>query len=206
MFGWCMWQIMHWLVGTERVSVCLSGWPGSVLLMVGSTVCVRPSWPNFAYSARVPRVAVVRVHDVARRAARVAVVAGLIVGADEPGERIVEARLGDVDHRHRDARARARAAVRLAEVGPARLLDPLQLAGRVRQAGLREQVRDVAAAALEHAEDVAGLERFPGRQRIELRQDARDRRCVDQVIRESSGPSARPPRRRGRTPRRGCSA
>ena len=45
-----MWQIMHWLVGTERVSVCVSGWPDSVLLIVGSTVCVRPSWPNFAYT------------------------------------------------------------------------------------------------------------------------------------------------------------
>src|SRR6185369_13808504 len=125
---------------------------------------------------RMPWIAVVRIHDVTRRAARVAVVAGLIVGADEPGERIVESRLGDVDHRHRDARARARSAVGLTEVRPARLFDSLQLTVRVRQTSLWEQVRDVAAAALEHAEDVAGLERLPRRQRIELRQDARDGR------------------------------
>ncbi len=27
MFGWCMWQTMHWLVGIARVKLCFSGWP-----------------------------------------------------------------------------------------------------------------------------------------------------------------------------------
>jgi hypothetical protein len=112
----------------------------------------------------------------------VPIVARLIVGADEPGVRIVEARLGDVDDRHRNARTRARTAIRLTEIGPPRLLDPLQLAVRVRQASLGEEIRDVAPAALEHAEDVAGLERLPIRQRIDLRHDARDRRRVHEGI------------------------
>ena len=88
--------------------------------------------------AGVPGIAVVGVDDVAGGAARVAVVARLIVGAHEPGERVVQPRLGDVEHRHGDARAGAGAAVGLPEVGAARLLEPLQQAGAVRQPGLRE--------------------------------------------------------------------
>ncbi len=34
----CMWHVMHWLDGIERVNVCFSGWPGSVLEIVGSLV------------------------------------------------------------------------------------------------------------------------------------------------------------------------
>ena len=38
MFGWCMWQTMHWLVGIARVNVCCSGWPDLFFGIVGSTV------------------------------------------------------------------------------------------------------------------------------------------------------------------------
>src|SRR6266446_10152743 len=88
----------------------------------------------FRVRPRVPRVAVVGVHGVARAAAGRAVVAGLLVGAEEPQVRIVQARLGDVDERHRYAAARRRAAVRLADVGPAGLVELLQRSARVRQA------------------------------------------------------------------------
>ncbi len=117
-------------------------------------------------------VAVVGIDDVTRGAAGIAIVARVVVRAHEPGEGIVEPRLGDVEDRDRDAQARAGAAVRLADVGPARLLDALELAVRVRQADLGEGAIDVAAAALEHAEDVGGRIILPRRQRIDLRDDA----------------------------------
>ena len=75
--------------------------------------------------------------------------------------------------RHGDARAGAGAAVGLPDVGASRLVEQLQLAQRVRQADLGEQVADDAAAALEHAEDVARRHRLPRRQRIELRRGCR---------------------------------
>ncbi len=121
--------------------------------------------------ARVLRVAVVRVHDVAGGAAGRAIIAGLVVGAEEPGERIVEPRLVDVEHGHGDARAGAGAAVALADVGPARLLEPLDLAGGVRQSGLGEEIREIAAAVLEHAEDVGRSQVLPARQRIQALDD-----------------------------------
>ena len=44
-----MWQLMHWLEGTERVSWCVMGWPRSRLLMVGSAEKLRPWWPYLEY-------------------------------------------------------------------------------------------------------------------------------------------------------------
>ncbi len=67
--------------------------------------------------------------------------------------------------------ARARTAVRLPDVRPARLVQLLQEAGAVRQADFGELARDHPAAALEHAEDVGRRNRLPGRQRVELRED-----------------------------------
>ncbi len=93
-------------------------------------------------------------------------------------------RLGDVDHRHGDAAAGARAAIRLADVGAPRLVELLQVVGDVRQPDLRKLRRDHAAAALEHAEDVGGRNRLPGGQRIEARQDAlvrHERRRRDRI-------------------------
>src|SRR5690242_5548503 len=115
-----MWHTMHWDDGMARVNSWRIGWPGSPFGMVGS------------------RVAVVPVHHVAGAAARGAVVARLVVGALEPEVRVVQARLGDVDDRHRYAAAGARAAVRLADVGASGLVELLQRAGVVGQADLGE--------------------------------------------------------------------
>src|SRR5687767_12998477 len=94
MLGWCMLQTMHWLA---RIAV-------------------------LRIRARVARIAIVRVHDVAGGAARGAIVASLIVAAQEPGERIVQARLVDVEHGNGDARTGAGAAIGLLEIRPAGLL------------------------------------------------------------------------------------
>ncbi len=121
---------------------------------------------------RMERVAIVRVDDVAAGAARRTIVAGVVVRAHEPDERIVQARLVDVQHRNRYAIAGARAAIGLFQIRPAGFLELLQLARFVGQADFRKQRADVAAAALEHAEDVRDRRRFPTRQRRDLRQDA----------------------------------
>ena len=120
----------------------------------------------------VPRIAVVGVDHVTAGAAGRAIVARLLVGAEEPHMWVVQPRLVEVEHRHRDPEAGGRAPVRLAEVGPARLLQPLNVAADIGQADLRKQVEDVAAAALEHPEDVARRDHLPGRQRRERGQDA----------------------------------
>ena len=116
-------------------------------------------------------ITVVRVHGVAARATGGAIVARLFVGAEEPHVRIVEPGLRDVDDRHRDAQSRARATDRLADVRSAGLVEFLQRAGDVRQADLRELRLDDAPAALEHAEDVRGRQRFPRGQRKQLGDD-----------------------------------
>ena len=95
-------------------------------------------------------------------------VARLIVGADEPRQRIVESRLGDIDHRHGDACAGARPAIGLTEVRPAGLLQPLDRARRIGQPGLGESRIDHPSAAFEHAEDISRRGHLPGRQRVEL--------------------------------------
>jgi hypothetical protein len=43
MFGWCMWQIMHWLVGIAREKACFKGCPLRSFGIVGSTVWDRPA-------------------------------------------------------------------------------------------------------------------------------------------------------------------
>jgi hypothetical protein len=155
----------------------------------------------------VPRLAVVGIDHVAGGAARMAVVARLVVGAHEPGEGIVEAGLVDVEDRDRDAQAGAGAAVRLLEIGPARLLEPLDDAVGVGQADFGELVADVAPAALEHAEDVARRDHVPARQRIERRQRAARLLLGSQLARRACrARRSSPARRRGYRPRRGCSS
>ena len=126
----------------------------------------------FGIDQAVARFAVIGIDDMARRAARGAIITRLIVGAHLPQERIVQAGLVDVQHRNRDAQAGAGAAVRLLEVGTARLFQTLDDADAVGQADFREGRVDVSAAALEHAEDVARRNNVPGRQRIHDRQRA----------------------------------
>ena len=118
------------------------------------------------------RIAVVGVDHVAAGATGRAIVARLLVGAEEPHERIVQARLRDVDERHRNASACAGTAVGLLDIGTPRLLEQLQLAGAVRYPDFGKLAADNATAALEHTEDVARRNCFPRRQRIQLRQHA----------------------------------
>src|ERR1700743_1068060 len=95
-----MWQIMHWLVGISRVNSCLSGCPDSLCGMVGSGCWDMPRVPKWALLCGVELVAVVGIDHVAARAARRAIVARIVVGAHQPDERVVQARLGDVQHRN----------------------------------------------------------------------------------------------------------
>ena len=120
----------------------------------------------------VARFAVIGVDNVAACAARMAVIARLVVRAHEPCEGVVEAGLVDVERRDRDAQTRAGATVRLLEVGATRLFQPLYLASRAGQADFRELRVDGAPAALEHAEDVCGRDDVPCGQRVKLFEDA----------------------------------
>ena len=94
--------------------------------------------------------------------------------------------------------AGAGAAVRLADVGPSRLLQALRSTERIGQADLRELGADVAPAALEDAEDIAGREDVPGRQGMELGQDPARRLAAVHVRRLHDGPASRDRRGFGR--------
>ncbi len=78
----------------------------------------------------------------------------------------------DVDQRYRDASACSRATIRLADIGPAGFLKPLNLSNRVGDAGLGEQRQNITAAAFKNTEDVARFDGLPGGQRIETRKNA----------------------------------
>ncbi len=119
-----------------------------------------------------PRITIVRIDYMTGRAARRAIVARLVVGAEEPGERVIEPRLVDVDQRHGDARTGTGATIRLTDVGSARFLETLDLPDDVGHARLRKQVGDIPAAFLEDSEDIPRLDGAPGRQREQGRQDA----------------------------------
>jgi len=113
-------------------------------------------------------VAVVAIDDMAAGAARIAVVARVVVSSEKPHRRVVEAGLGDIEHRDRHPQPRRRPAVRLPQIGPSRLVELLDFAGRVGVADLREDRVDDPSAALEHAEDVARRDGLPRRQRDEF--------------------------------------
>ena len=104
---------------------------------------------------------------MAPRTARMAIIARLVVGPDEPHVRIVEPRLLQVEDRDRDAQPGAGAAARLLEIGAPGLLEPLDRAGRIGEADLGKLRADIAPAALEHAEHVTRRGHLPGRQGIE---------------------------------------
>src|SRR6266498_708275 len=115
-------------------------------------------------AAGVRGIAVVRVDDVAGRAAAGAVVAGMIVRAEEGEVRIVEPRLHQVDERGSDAQSRAAAAIAEADVGTP---------GLVLSFGVADLRRDGVvgdAAALEGAEVLARLRDLPVRRRDEERE------------------------------------
>ncbi len=109
----------------------------------------------------------------------------------------------DVEHGDRDAQARAGTAVRLFEVGAPRLLEPLDAARRVGQADFGELRVDVAPAALEDAEDIAGRQHAPARQRIHFRERAALFLFVGQYLVETEARLARFLIFLGGQPRRG---
>src|SRR5205085_8713450 len=86
--------------------------------------------------------ATIRMDDMAAGAARVAVVARIVVRSEEPHVRIVEPRLQDVEDRNRHPQPGRGAAVRLLQIRTSRLVEKLNLAGRVRVADLGEQRLD----------------------------------------------------------------
>ena len=118
------------------------------------------------------RLAVVGIDHMAAAAAGAAIIARLIIGAHEPHERVVQPRFVDVQHWNGDAQPGARPPVALLQIGPPRLLQPLNAAGGIGQANLGKLRADAAPAALEHPEDVAGGNDVPARQRIERCQRA----------------------------------
>ena len=112
--------------------------------------------------AGVDRRAVVGVDDVAGGAAAGAIVAGVIVGAEEVERRIEQARFLQADEDGIGAVLGAEAAV--AQAGA-------RLAGIFQRSGNADLGAE-AAAALEDAQDVARLADLEARQRIEERHDA----------------------------------
>ena len=158
----CMWQTMHWLVGIELVNVCEIGWPDSFFGIIGSVVLRAAVVASRGVLLRVDARAIVGVDDVAGGAAAGAVVARLIVGAEQVERRIQQPRLLQADEHRIGAVERAEAAIAETAGGTARFLVGIGHADLERP----------AAAALEDAQDVAGLRQLPAEQRLEERQDA----------------------------------
>jgi len=78
----------------------------------------------------------------------------------------------DIEHRNGDTQAGAGTAIGLLEIGATGLFQPLDDAADVGQANLGELGIDIAAAALEHTENIARRHRVPGRQGVKDRQRA----------------------------------
>ena len=119
-----------------------------------------------------PFVTVIRVDDMATCTARRSIVTRLIIGAHEPGERIVQASFVNIDQRHGDTAAGTRTTIGLSCVGFARLFESLDLSQHIGQAGFRKQVGQISAAVLEHAEHIGRLDAFPGWQWKQAGNDA----------------------------------
>ena len=83
---------MHWLVGMERVNSCLIGWPDSLLRNGGIDLRAVRLVAVLRVGAGVHRRPVVRVNHVAGRAAAVAIIARMIVGAGQRQNRIEQTR------------------------------------------------------------------------------------------------------------------
>jgi len=113
------------------------------------------------------RVAVVGVYDVAAGATGAAIVAGLVVGSQEPHHRIVERDFCRFEQRDGYASARAGGSIRLMNVRVAGWVQLLE-AAQVRQGRFRgETISQGDAAALEHSKHIGGSAGFPCGQRQE---------------------------------------
>ncbi len=103
------------------------------------------------------RRTVVRIDDMAARAAAAAIVARLIVRAGKREERIEQPRLLKAEKNRISTEPGAKAAVAQLHVGPARLLVLRRIAN----------LAFLPAAALEYSQYVAGLRDFPSRKRVQ---------------------------------------
>ena len=101
---------MHWLDGIERVNWCVIGWPRSRLVDRRVGAEAQALVAVLRVPAGVGRRAVVGVNGVAGRAAAGAVVAGVIVRAEEAQQRIVEPRFLQAEEHGVGAQERAVAA------------------------------------------------------------------------------------------------
>ena len=111
---------------------------------------------------------VIGIDHVAARAAARAIIAGLIVGAGKPRQRIQQARLLQAQKNRIGAKLCAETAAAELDVRPAGIFLPLRIA-------------DLAfrpAAALEDAQYVAGLRNLPALERRHFRQDAVHARLI----------------------------
>ena len=104
----------HALAGRDAVRKrCSIGWPDSSLGMVGSGLPPAvPRLPNLAYGPRMDRRTVIGIEHVAGRAAAGAIVAGMIVGAEEIERRIEQSRFLQTDEHRVSAVLGAEAASR----------------------------------------------------------------------------------------------
>ena len=159
--GW-MWQTMHWLDGIERVNSWRMGWPDSFARNRGIGRSAEAAIAEWRVLRGMRRRAIVRINDVAGRAAAGAIIAGLIVGARQGKQRIEQARFLQAEKNRIGAQLRAESARAEFVVG---------LAGIVGAHGLADFAFR-AAAAFEHAQHVAGLRNFPAFERRDFRQHA----------------------------------
>ena len=126
----------------------------------------------FRIDEAVARLAVIGIDHMARGAAGMAVIARLIIGAKEPGERIVQSRLVNIEHRDRHAQTCSGPAIGLLEIRATRLFQTLDLSRRIGNANFGELRVDRAPTALKHAEHISGRQHMPSGQRIHRRNRA----------------------------------
>ncbi len=102
--GWT-WQTMHWLVGIRSSNLCWIGCPGWSLRIVGSTYLTHSSRLGrrrspvavLGQETAGDRTAIVRIQHVTGAATTAAIVAGVIVGAEEVQRRVEQTCLGQAD-------------------------------------------------------------------------------------------------------------
>ena len=78
-----------------------------------------------------PRLAVIGIYNMTRGAARMAIIARLIIRAHEPHKWIVEPRFVDVENGDGNTQTGSRTAIGLLDIGSPRFFQPLYTASRV---------------------------------------------------------------------------
>ena len=157
----CMWHVMHWLDGIDRVNTCFIGWPGSLF---ENRRIARRDWP---FVAELPRTAPSERaigrwrRRRGRRCSR--------CRDSRPADRSCPGNDSSGSSRRVFCSPRKTGSVRSCVPKPRSLSFTSGRPGSSSRAGLPISPR-LPAAALEHAQHVARLRDFPPRQRIEKRQ------------------------------------